>query len=209
MLPSMPFGSFAAFAAVDILLVLTPGADWAFAIAAGLKGRRIVASVAGLAGGYVVQAALVIAGVGALLARSAGALSVLTLLGAAYLVWLGSGVARHPAPLRTDEGGGGSSVRAGLRGAAVSGLNPKGLLLFFAVLPQFVTTHAAWSTATQLAALGAFHVVACGCVYLLVALCARRLLRSRPRAGQIIGRASGITMILVGIGITFERALGW
>jgi threonine/homoserine/homoserine lactone efflux protein len=103
MLPAMPFGSFAAFAAVDIFLVLTPGADWAFAIAAGLKGRRIVASVAGLAGGYVVQAALVTAGVGALLARNAGALSVLTLFGAAY--WCGwaaasRGIPRHSGPTR-------------------------------------------------------------------------------------------------------------
>ncbi len=208
MLPQMPLGSFAAFAAVDILLVLTPGADWAFAIAAGLRGRRIVASVAGLASGYVVQAALVTVGIGALMARNAGAVSVLTLLGAGYLVWLGSGVARHPAPLAADEGGEGSSVRAGLRGAAVSGLNPKGLLLFFAVLPRFVTMHAAWSTATQLAALGAFHVLACACVYLSVALCARRLFRSRPRAAQIIARTSGITMILVGVGITVERAFG-
>ena len=157
----------------------------------------------------MVQAALVTVGIGALLARNAGALSVLTVLGAVYLVWLGTGVARHPAPLTADEEAGGSSVRAGLRGAAVSGLNPKGLLLFFAILPQFVTSHAAWSTATQLAALGAFHVLACTCVYLLVAMYARRVLRSRPRAAQIIARTSGITMILVGVGITAERALGW
>ena len=80
-----------AFATLDILLVITPGADWAFAIAAGLAGRNVHASVAGLAAGYLAPAALVTVGVGApLMARDPLALSVLTLVGAAYLVSVGA-----------------------------------------------------------------------------------------------------------------------
>jgi threonine/homoserine/homoserine lactone efflux protein len=51
-------------------------------------------------------------------------------------------------------------------------LNPKGLLLFFAILPQFVVPKAAWPVPMQLAALGVFHVAACSVVYLCVALAA-------------------------------------
>ena len=129
---------------------MTPGADWSYAIAAGVRGSAVVASVAGMAGGYVVHAALVAAGVGALLADDATALDVLTLAGAGYLLWLGIAAARRPVSLSAADGPGESAVRAGLRGVAVSGLNPKGLLLFFAVLPQFAVAHAAWPVAAQL-----------------------------------------------------------
>ncbi len=204
----MPVGSFVAFATLDILLVITPGADWAFAIAAGLAGRNVRASVAGLAAGYLAPAALVTVGVGALMARDPLALSVLTLVGAAYLVSVGIAVTRRPAPLLGDRRTGRTPFGAWLRGAAVSGLNPKGLLMFFALLPQFVASRAPWPVPLQLAALACFHIAACGIVYLWVALGARRLLRSRPRASQLVGRASGISMIAIGLGLTVERALG-
>lgn len=198
----MNFSALIAFVAIDLTLVFTPGADWAFAIAAGLRGRA-VASVAGLASGYAVQAALVTAGAGALLARSASALDVLTLAGAAYLLWLGIAVVRRPPAVSADTGAG----FGWLRGAAVSTLNPKGLLLFFAVLPQFVAASAAWPATTQLAVLGSIHVVFCASVYLGVALGASRVLRSRPRAALLVGRISGITMIMVAVALTVERPL--
>ena len=55
-------------------------------------------AIAGLAGGFVVQATLVVAGVGAVLAESQSSMQFLTYLGAAYLLWLGVRVARDPAP---------------------------------------------------------------------------------------------------------------
>jgi threonine/homoserine/homoserine lactone efflux protein len=200
----MPLGSFASFAALDLLLVMTPGADWAFAITTGLNGEAVVAAIAGLAAGYLVQAALVTAGVGALVAQSPAALSIITLAGGAYLLWLGLTVARRPAPVSASKPDA-SSARGALRGVAVSALNPKGFLLFFAVLPQFVVANAAWPLTVQLAALGAFHVAACGVVYLSVALAARGLLRSRPRVAEIIDRLSGVAMILIGLALILER----
>jgi threonine/homoserine/homoserine lactone efflux protein len=201
----MPLGSFASFAALDLLLVMTPGADWAFAITTGLNGEAVVAAIAGLAAGYLVQAALVTAGVGALVAQSPAALSIITLAGGAYLLWLGLTVARRAAPVSASKAPDASSARGALRGVAVSALNPKGFLLFFAVLPQFVVANAAWPLTVQLAALGAFHVAACGVVYLSVALAARGLLRSRPRVAEIIDRLSGVAMILIGLALILER----
>jgi threonine/homoserine/homoserine lactone efflux protein len=95
-----------------------------------------------------------------------------------------------------------------LRGAAVSTLNPKGLLLFFAVLPQFVVSRAAWPATTQLAVLGSLHIAFCALVYLGVALTAARLLRSRPRAALLVARLSGCTMIAVAVALGAERGLG-
>lgn len=51
------------------------------------------------------------------------------------------------------------------KGAGVSGLNPKALLLFLAFLPQFLTHGAAWPFAAQIALLGLVHIANCAVVY--------------------------------------------
>src|SRR5215472_2872912 len=86
----------AAFLAVDVLLVLTPGADWAYAIAAGLGGRTVLPAVTGLVTGYAGYTVLVVAGLAVLVARTPGLLTVLTALGAVYLLWLGYSVLARP-----------------------------------------------------------------------------------------------------------------
>jgi threonine/homoserine/homoserine lactone efflux protein len=86
----------AAFWAVSFLFVMTPGADWAYAIAAGLRHRVVLPAVAGLLAGHLLATAVVAAGVGALVTRLPMVLTVLTAVGAAYLVWLGIGMLAHP-----------------------------------------------------------------------------------------------------------------
>jgi threonine/homoserine/homoserine lactone efflux protein len=194
-----------AFAGVDVVLILTPGADWAYAIATGVRGRPIAPAVAGLVGGYLVHAALVIAGVGALLARDAAALRVVTVAGALYLVWLGTAVVRSaPAPYAVDARC--SAWAAARRGATVSGLNPKGLLLFLAVLPQFVDRSAPWPASGQLAVLAAVHLAGCAAVYTSVALGARRVLAARPAVSRHVVRISGTAMVVVGALLLAEAA---
>ena len=90
----MTVGTVVAFWAVSLMFVLTPGADWAYAIAAGLRHRTVVPAVGGLLVGHLAATAGVAAGVAALVARSLLVLTVLTVVGAAYLVWLG--IARWP-----------------------------------------------------------------------------------------------------------------
>ena len=59
---------FAAFWAVSMLFVITPGLDWAYIISAGIRGRVVVPAVAGLLLGHLMAIAIVAAGVGALVA---------------------------------------------------------------------------------------------------------------------------------------------
>ena len=94
---SMAGGTVTAFWAVSFLFVVTPGADWAYAIAAGLRHRVVLPAVGGLLAGHLVATAVVAAGVGALVARLPLLLTVLTLAGALYLVWLGTGTLARPA----------------------------------------------------------------------------------------------------------------
>jgi len=76
----MAVSSLFAFWAVAVLLIIVPGADWAFTIAAGVGGRSVLPAVGGLVLGYALVTAVVAAGVGALVAGSPAALTGLTLL---------------------------------------------------------------------------------------------------------------------------------
>jgi threonine/homoserine/homoserine lactone efflux protein len=189
----------AAFLAVDLLLVFTPGADWAYAITAGVKGRSVVPAVAGLVAGYAGYTVLAVAGLVVIVANSASLLTALTLAGAGYLVWLGCGVLRQPAVLTASEDEVGSSrLRVMLKGAGISGLNPKALLLYFSLFPQFIDPAGGWPVATQTGLLGTLHMTACAVVYLAVGVLARTVLKTRPAAARAVTRVSGVLMIAIG-----------
>jgi threonine/homoserine/homoserine lactone efflux protein len=203
----VPLSSALAFWGLSALFVLTPGADWAYAIRAGLE-RRVVPAVTGLLSGHALATLVVAAGVGALLARLPGALAALTLAGAAYLLRLGVGALRAPAAVRVGDDV--VPVPAGrwlLRGFGVSGLNPKVLLLFLALLPQFTAPAGPLPVAAQVAVLGGLHVLSCAVVYSLVGVGARVVLGARPAAVRIVGRCSGVAMVVVGALLILERVL--
>ncbi|MBV7414869.1 LysE family translocator [Aeromonas sp. sif2433] len=188
----------AAFWAVSILFVITPGVDWAYAISAGMRGRVVLPAVAGLLLGHLMAILIVAAGVGALVAGHPVALTLLTLIGAAYLLWLGIQLLMHPAtPDAGKELGPGAWHHWTLKGICVSGLNPKVFLLFLALLPQFTDPTAPWSVQTQIIALGLVHVVSCGLVYLLVGYGAQTILTTRPRAARRVSQLSGAAMIAI------------
>ncbi|MGP3989053.1 LysE family translocator [Streptomyces sp. 3N207] len=206
----MAVSSIAAFFSVSLLLVLVPGADWAYAITSGLRDRSVVPAVGGLMLGYVVLTAVVVAGVAAVVAQTPGALTALTTLGAGYLVWLGvttfAGAQKAGPPL-VEEGaatGPGARTRV-LRGAGVSGLNPKALLLYVALLPQFADQHGHWPLALQIGLLGLLHMCIAGAVYLGVGSLARTVLRARPTAARVVTRLSGVAMVLLGALLLAEQ----
>ena len=195
----MAVGTLAAFWAVSFLLVLVPGADWAYLIAAGLRDRSVLPAVAGLLAGYAGLTAVVAAGVAAVIARSPLVLTMLTVFGAVYLLWLGvTTVTRPPAPTVATDRAERSWLRRAAKGAGVSGLNPKALLLFVAFLPQFLTHGAAWPLAAQIALLGLVHTANCAVVYTSVGATAGRVLRARPAAATAVTRCSGAAMIAIG-----------
>ena len=202
----MAASSIAAFWATSLLLVLVPGADWAYAIAAGLRDGPVVPAVGGLMLGYAGLTAVVAAGVAALVARTPVVLTILTVLGALYLAWLGAAALARPGPVAAAASAPvGGTWAPVLRGAGISGLNPKGLMLFVALLPQFTGPHRSWPLAGQIAVLGAVHVANCGLVYLGVGLAARAVLRARPAVARAVTRCSGAAMVLIGVLLLTER----
>jgi threonine/homoserine/homoserine lactone efflux protein len=243
----MAASSIFAFWAVAVLLILVPGADWAFTISAGLRGHSVLPAVSGLMLGYAAMTVVVAAGLGTLVARTPDMLTALTIAGGIYLMWLGArtlvrpsapgisagaaeadvvpavppaGVpADPPAGVPADPpagvaavipAGGPASTGRGLlaRGVGVSGLNPKGLLLFLALLPQFTNPRWSWPLAVQLGFLGLIFMISCGTVYLCVGSVARKALRSRPAAAHAVTRISGAAMLVIGALLLAERLAG-
>ncbi|WP_019608089.1 LysE family translocator [Nocardiopsis sp. CNS-639] len=200
--------SVAAFWTVSVLLILVPGADWAYTISAGLRDRSVLPAVSGLLLGYVALTGVVAGGVAALVASTPAVLTGLTLAGAVYLVWLGAATLARPAV----PGAGGAAVPSSwssrvLTGTGVSGLNPKALLLFLALLPQFTDPAGGWPMAAQIGTLGLVHTASCGAVYLCVGVLARTVLGTRPAAARAVSRFSGAAMIVIGVGLLAERLL--
>jgi threonine/homoserine/homoserine lactone efflux protein len=159
---------FLAFVLVAVTLACTPGVDWAYSISAGLRQRSFVPAVAGLCSGYVIHTLLMAAGLAALLAGVPGLLGWLTIAGAAYLLWLGIGTIRswRGASFSAEDGvvNSGNQIRTFFQGMGTSGINPKGLLFFVALVPQFVSPDAALPVPVQSGLLGLTFVILAGMV---------------------------------------------
>ncbi|MFF2274502.1 LysE family translocator [Agromyces sp. NPDC058126] len=208
------------------LMVVLPGPDWAYLIAAGTSGRSILPSLGGVLLGYLVTVAAVAVGVGAAVAAVPWVIVALTFAAAAYLVYLGVRVLRDPPVVAQADavvagvapGDGAPPVtgdhpwRRLAQGAGVSGLNPKGLLVLVVLLPQFTDASGSWPIPVQLAVLGLIFVACCALVYTVVGLGARAVLRLRPSATRIVSRVSGGAMIVLAVVLVAEQVphlAGW
>jgi threonine/homoserine/homoserine lactone efflux protein len=199
-----------AFWIVSISLVMVPGADWAYVISAGLRGSAIAPAIGGMLVGYLAITLVVAAGIGTLVMSVPGILSVLTVVGGGYLLWLGIRTFMRPSELSVGETQGETSRwRWSLRGFAISGLNPKAILLFVALLPQFTRRDAGWSVATQIVALGLMHMINCASVYSIVGVGSKVILTARPKAARRVSQLSGAAMIVVAAVLFAEQAFAF
>jgi threonine/homoserine/homoserine lactone efflux protein len=203
-------GTILAFWGVALLLIVVPGADWAFTIGAGAHQRTVVPAVGGLVIGYAAMTVVVTAGVGALVAGSPAALTLLSLVGGAYLAWHGASTLRQAAAGEPNPASppARDSWATLTQGIGVSGLNPKGLLVFLALLPQFTDRNGSWPIAGQLALLGLVFTLTCAVFYLALGTFARTLLQARPGATRNVTRISGVGMLVVGALLIVERLVG-
>lgn len=195
----------AGFWVVSFLLIMTPGADWAYAISAGIHGRRVIPAVMGLMSGHLLATLIVVAGVGVMMAQHPLALSGLTIAGALYLLWLGISLLRAPGAPESATTSAANWKQWAVKGLCISGLNPKVFLLFLALLPQFTDPKGSWSVAMQMSALGLLHLITCTLVYLLVGYGSKAILATRPQAARLVSRASGGMMVVIAVVLLFEQ----
>ncbi|MEV0995339.1 LysE family translocator [Nonomuraea sp. NPDC050202] len=193
------------FLGMDLLLICTPGPDMLYVLARSLgQGRRTgLTAVAGICCGYAVHTVLAAAGLAAALRAVPAALPAMRYAGAAYLVFL---AVRTLLSLRSREArplGAPSAEPRGkvLRQSTLTALlNPKGLLLYLSLMPQFISTGTGVPLELQLTALGLLHVVNCALLYGLVAVAtaqASTALTGTPKAARRISAVSGTLLLVV------------
>lgn len=200
------------FALAAFLIIVVPGPSVLFAIARSLTiGRRGgLVTVLGNTAGQVPLILAVAVGVGAIVAQSILLFTVVKLVGAAYLIYLGVQAIRHRAAGDAATVGGGEPA-APLRtifwqGFIVGVTNPKSIVFFLAVLPQFVD-FAAGSVPLQMIVLGSVFIAIA-----LVSDSAWALLAGSARAwfGRSPGRLRAVRVtgggVLIGLGATLAFA---
>lgn len=201
---------FLAFAAMSLLVVMIPGPSVLFVIGRALAhGRRtaVATALGNVLGSYLLVVAVAV-GIGSMVERSVTVYMAVKLAGAAYLVFLGVQAFRHRKEMRASDIAerADAPVRGDLRtvldGALVGVTNPKGIVFFAAVLPQFVD-HSAGQVPLQMLVLGLIPItigLVTDTLWGLTAATARSWFARSDRRLSMIGGAGGLTM--VGLGVT-------
>lgn len=200
----VPLTNLLTFALAAALLIAVPGPSVLFVIgrslALGRKGGLL--SVLGNALGELVQIAAVALGVGVVLAQSVTLFAIVKFAGAAYLVYLGIQAVRHRGGSTTtaDPSLSASTLRLLREGFIVGATNPKSIVFFVAVLPQFVD-YSSGAIPVQLATLGAvFLLIALvsDSAWALAAGTARHWFARSPKRIATLSTTGGAMMIALG-----------
>jgi len=199
----MFFSNLLLFASIIVVLALTPGPDVIYITTRGMAQGRTAAllSTVGICIGYLVYTMLAALGLSALLQASAIAFDIVRYAGATYLVYLGirTLLSKHGGPLQ----GAVNPLPARRilqQGILTSMLNPKGILVFAALLPQFVNPHLG-SVPLQMTAFGLTFTLICLCIYGGYAYLSGWLgekLATQPRFASVLSFLTG--SVLIGLG---------
>jgi threonine/homoserine/homoserine lactone efflux protein len=195
---------------VAVVLIAIPGPSVLFVVSRGVAlGRRAaLATVIGNELGLLVQGAAVAIGLGVIVERSIVAFTAIKLIGSAYLVYLGVQAFRHRRRLVAaldPDAEPVSSRRIVREGLCVGVTNPKGFLIFAAVLPQFVDAAAGPAQLQMfllcLVCVGIAFVT--DSAWALLAGTARSWFARSPRCLERVGGGAGIVMIGLGVRLAF------
>jgi threonine/homoserine/homoserine lactone efflux protein len=195
-----------ALVATAFVIIVIPGPSVLFVISRGVTlGRRAgLATVIGNESGLIVQVAAVAAGIGAIVSRSIVVFTTIKIIGGVYLVYLGVQAVRHRRSLANAFAIGVEPKpisRIVREGFVVGVSNPKTIVFFTAILPQFVDQTRGHLT-VQLLVFGAVFVVIallCDSVWALAAGTAREWLVRRPERLATISATGGV--VIVGLGL--------
>ncbi len=198
--------SLSGYALASFILIVIPGPSVLFVVGRALAyGRRTaLATVCGNSAGNYVVAVCVAVGIGTLVQRSAELFTAVKLAGALYLIWLGIQAFRRRGTLAAAFGEAAparSAQRAVREGFLVGVTNPKALILFGAVLPQFVD-RAAGHVPAQMLLLSAVSIgigLVSDSTWAVAASRLRTWFARSPRRFALVGGAGGLAMIGVGV----------
>lgn len=190
-----------------MVIILAPGPSVLFIIARAIAWGRAtaVATVAGNVTGAFTLSLMVAFGLGPILQRSEIAFITVQLLGGLYLIYLGVDAIKHSKIHAADMVNQGdlkpSPLKSAKDGFWVGALNPKGLVFFAAILPQFIDKGST-NVTSQLVLMGAtFAVLAffSDGTWGLIAGTVREWMATTPTRLVTMRRIGGLVMIILGI----------
>lgn len=204
-------GRLATFILIVVTLIAIPGPSVIFVVSRGVAmGRRAaVITAVGNEAGLLLQVIAVALGLGVIMENSLTAFTVIKLFGAFYLVYLGVQAWRHRDKLAVEVGAAPEILRSRrvLReGFIVGATNPKGLLIFTAILPQFIDRQLG-HVQLQLFVMGCICVIIAlisDATWGMLAGTARAWLAKSPRRLRLMGSAGGLIMIGLGVRLAFS-----
>jgi threonine/homoserine/homoserine lactone efflux protein len=204
----LPTPHLLAFTVTAFVLIAIPGPSVLFTVSRAIALGRVagVATVAGNTVGAFTQVVAVAFGIGPLVERSVAVFTVVKLAGAGYLVYLGVQAVRHRHSLAAALGARverKTAARIVLDGFLVGVSNPKVIVFFAAVLPQFVDRQAG-HVPVQIIALGAIFAgvaLISDSTWAVAAGTVRAWLAASPRRLALLGGTGGLTMIGIGVGL--------
>lgn len=187
------------FIVAAVAIIVSPGPDTIVILRHALTGGRGtgLAAVSGVQLGLLVHTALAVVGISLLVASSPVLFRGLTVIGAVYLAWLGIQSLRGVGGLEVETGPAPAGAARACREAALCNiLNPKVILWFLALLPNFVNPEAGDVTA-QLIALSALLIALNILWQAPMALAADGVRRwlGRPETMHAVNRVSGVILL--------------
>lgn len=192
------------FAATEAALSLSPGPAVMLVVGCGIAHgwRRSLCATLGILCANGVYFTLSATGVGTLIAASGQLFAVIRWIGAGYLIYLGlMAIFGKPSPLtisnQTGKPRGGMAI---FRSALLLQLaNPKALLMFVAILPQFIDPAA--PIGPQMLILAALSIVPEFCILLGYGMLAARASNwaTQPRYARMTDRVAGTLVLMAGI----------
>ncbi|MCB2228566.1 MAG: LysE family translocator [Desulfarculaceae bacterium] len=197
----MSWELYTAFVAASALVLVIPGPTVMLVTSYALGQGRGTAwyTAVGVGLGDLTALSLSLAGMGALLAASAAAFSLLKWAGAAYLIYLGLRMWRSGSAFAPRSGAAPSGRSMLARAYVVTALNPKSIVFFVAFLPQFVDPALPpWPQLMLMAASFVILAVANAVLYACAAGSLARML-ARPGRDRLLGRVGG--GVLMGAGL--------
>jgi len=187
---------------------IVPGPSMLLALTHGMKygAKRTIASALGNLSITLLQATVSIAGLGAILLASEGLFNIIKWIGAAYLIYMGLSIWRSPDMTVSEKTSSHLSSKAPLRkmylqAAFVTAGNPKAIVFFTAVFPQFIDPDAAYIPQFGML-MGTGGIIAFGC-FMIYAIGGQKIvtLFSKATVGKYFNKIIGGTFIGAGIGL--------
>ncbi|WP_280316364.1 LysE family translocator [Nocardia wallacei] len=205
----IPAGNIAAFLVAATVLIVVPGPGVLFTIGRALTDgkRAALVSVVAHSLGVLLVLIMVAAGLGAVVAASSIALTVVKFTGALYLIYIGVQAIRERRSLRealeTRARQPERTRRVVRQGFVVGATNPKAIIFFSAVLPQFVDPAGGPIPVQMLMLGGMFLVIALvsDSVWAMLAGTARNWFARSPRRLEAVGGAGGVMIIGLGASV--------